>query len=37
VVFTTGHVRVGADQWLYSGVNDLCIERAVLSSPNLGK
>lgn len=37
VVFTTGHLRAGAEQWLYSGVNDICIERAVLASPNLGK
>lgn len=30
VVFTTGHARVGDRQWLFSGVNDLCIERAEL-------
>ncbi|MDB5100959.1 MAG: glycosidase related protein [Cyanobacteria bacterium RYN_339] len=30
VVFTTGHARVGQDQWLFSGVNDICIERTVL-------
>jgi predicted GH43/DUF377 family glycosyl hydrolase len=28
VVFTTGHVRVGPEAWLFSGVNDFCIERA---------
>jgi predicted GH43/DUF377 family glycosyl hydrolase len=30
VVFTTGHTRVGDAQWLFSGVNDLAIERAEL-------
>lgn len=30
VVFTTGHTRVGSRQWLFSGVNDFCIERADL-------